>query len=119
MSSVINFFFHGKYVLLLRSDGKSYILSALNTTINILSSITKVILISNNYSVVEVQISFFIINLLQLIYITYIIKKDYSWIDLKEKPNYKAISQKNSVLVHEITAIIFNNTDMVLITVLG
>lgn len=117
LSSVINFFFHGKYVLLLRSDGKSYILSALNTTINILSSITKVILISNNYSVVEVQISFFIINLLQLIYITYIIKKDYSWIDLKEKPNYKAISQKNSVLVHEITAIIFNNTDMVLITV--
>jgi O-antigen/teichoic acid export membrane protein len=45
------------------------------------------------------------------------IKRSYKWIDLNVKPNYSAISQKNSVLVHQISGIIFGNTDVFILTI--
>ena len=38
--------------------------------------------------------------------------------DLKTEPEFEAISQKNSVLVHQISGMVFNNTDVILISVL-
>jgi O-antigen/teichoic acid export membrane protein len=44
------------------------------------------------------------------------IKKKYGWINLKAEPNFQAISQKNSVLVHQFSSLIFNNTDILILT---
>lgn len=53
---------------------------------------------------------------MQVLLIVRYTKKHYSWLDLKAKPNYTAISQRNSVLVHQISGLIFNNTDTVILT---
>lgn len=43
ISPVANFLFQGKYNLLLQAEGKIYILNGINTTINILTSISKLL----------------------------------------------------------------------------
>ncbi len=116
LSGVVNYFFQGKYCILLEAEGKNYIILSLNTLINILTSIVKIILIINKFDVLFVQFSFFLVNLIQMIVIEYIIKKDYDWINLSETPDYSSISQKNSVLIHQISYMIFSNTDILILT---
>ena len=116
LGGVINFFFQGKYRLLLEAEGKSYIISSLTTSISIISTVIKIILIIKGFNVIAVQFSFFVINLLQVFVIGRIIQKSYKWIDLKVSPNYNAISQKNSVLIHQVSFMVFSNTDVLLLS---
>lgn len=117
LGGVINYLFQGKYRILLEAEGKNYILMSLSTLITIMTSITKIILILKGFNVVFVQLSFFIINLLQVLVIGYIIKKDYKWVNLNASPNYEAISQKKSVLVHQLSFLVFSNTDILILTI--
>lgn len=116
LGGVINFLFQGKYRLLLQAEGKTYILTNLSTIISILTNIAKIILLLLGFNVVVIQASYLFFNIVQMIYITYYIQKNYKWINVKEKPNYDAISQKNSVLIHQISNLICNNTDVIVLT---
>lgn len=116
MSQVVNFFFQGKYRILMQVEGKSYILTNLGTIINMFASVGKIVLLVNGFDIVALQLMFFGFNLIQMIYITSYIKKNYKWIDLSVSPDYDAISQKNSVMVHQISGLIFQNTDVLILT---
>ena len=117
MSGVISYFFQGKFKLLLTAEGKLYIITIISTIINVLISLVKIILLFLGCNIVLIQVSFFIINVLQMIIIWIYIKRNYKWIDLTCKPNYAAISQKSSVLVHQVSGMIFNNSDVLVLTV--
>lgn len=116
LSGVINYFFQGKFRILLQAEGKSYLLSNLSTCTYILSNVAKIVLICAGYNVVAVQLAYFLVNLLPLIYISVYIKRNYKWLDLSVNPNFASISQKSSVLVHQISGLVFNNTDVILLT---
>lgn len=117
LGGAIKYFFQGKYTLLLQAEGKEYILSNLQTIVHTLSSVVKIILLLLGFNVVILQAVFFAINLLQMIYITIHIKKHYKWLDIKAKPNFSAISQKNNALVHQLSALVFGNTDVLILTI--
>lgn len=117
LSQVINFFFQGKYRILMQVEGKNYILINLGTIINVFTSISKIILLLLGCDIIVLQLMYFIFSLLQMIYIMKYIKKNYKWLDLSVTPNYDAISQKNSVLIHQISGLIFQNTDVLILTV--
>lgn len=117
LSQVINFFFQGKYRILMQVEGKNYILTNLGTIINVFTSVSKIILLLLGCDIIVLQLMYFIFSLLQMIYIMKYIKKNYKWLDLSVTPNYDAISQKNSVLVHQISGLIFQNTDVLILTV--
>ena len=51
-----------------------------------------------------------------MLYIVRYIKKHYSWLDLKVKPDYSALSQSKNVIIHQISGLIFNNTDVLVLT---
>lgn len=116
MVGVINYFFQAKFKLLLTAEGKSYIITNINLIVNILTNIAKILLLLLNFNIVMVQISYFIINFLQILLIWVYLKKNYKWIDLKVKPDFASISQKNSVLIHQISGMIFSNTDVIILT---
>lgn len=116
LGGVINFIFHGKYRLLLQAEGKSYILTNLSTIISILTNIARIILLLLGFNVIVIQASYLFLNIVQMIYITYYIQKNYKWINVEETPNYNAISEKNSVLIHQISNLICNNTDVIVLT---
>lgn len=116
MAQVVNFFFQGKYRILMQVEGKNYILTNLGTIVNVCTSISKIVLLLQGFDIVALQLMYFAFNIIQILYIWYYIKKEYAWLDLSVTPNYDAISQRNSVMVHQISRLIFQNTDVLVLT---
>ncbi len=117
MGNVINFWFQAKFRLYLEAEGKNYILISVNTCVYVLQSIAKVVFFCNGFSIVMVQAVCFIINLGQTVLILYYIKRKYAWLNVNEEPDYAAVNQKNSVLIHQIAALIFTNTDILILSI--
>ena len=117
LSGVISYFFQGKFKIYLQAEGKSYINTNIATIIHIATSIAKAVLLYTGFGVIAVQLASFLLNFAQVAYFMLYIKKHYPWLDLSAKPNFEAINQKNAVLVHQITMLLFSNTDVLILTV--
>lgn len=115
IGNVTTFWFHGKYTFLLRAEGKSYILTNLVTIITVLNSIAKIVLIKLNVNILVILSATFIIQSIQLCYIMWYMRR-YKKLDLHTAPDYASISQKNSTLGHQISSLIFSNTDVLILT---
>lgn len=118
IGNVVMFFFQGKYKILLRADGKNYIISNLTTITTVLTGVVKIILIYLGLDVVTILTVSFAISLIQAVFIPWYIKKHYRWLDVKLEPDYDSISQKNYMLIHQIAYIVFQNTDVLILTVI-
>lgn len=116
LSGVMSYFFQGKFKILLAAEGKSYVTTNITTMATVGVSISKVIVLQLSGNIVILQTVYFVFNLLQMIAIALYMRKYYSWLDFRVTPNFKAISQKNAVLVHQVTELIFNNTDALILT---
>ena len=116
LSQVITYLFHGKYKLLLNADGKTYVVNNLATIITLLTSITKIILLLMGFDIIAIQFSYIIINVLQMLFLSYYIKKIYPWINVNVTPNLQAISKKSSVMIHQISYLVFSNTDIIILS---
>lgn len=114
--SVLNYLFYGKYRIFLEASGNSYIVNNVVTLSYLLISIGKIVLISNGVSILLVQSMQFLYYVLQMIGICFFTKKKYHWISIQEECDYEAISQKNSVMIHQISSLIFANTDVLILT---
>ena len=117
LSGVINFLFQGKFKLLLIAEGKNYIITNITTIVGVLSSLLKIILIYLGFNIVLIQFSYFILGLLQMIFFEIYIRKNYKWVNLNVNPDYKAIEQRNSAFIHQISSMIFANTDVLVLTI--
>ena len=117
IGSVINYFFQGKFLLLLQAEGKNYIKTTLNMVTNVFKNVAKIVLMASGCDVVLVQMITMVISLIQMAYVTYYIKRYYSWIDLTVKPDFESISQSKNVLVHQVSGLIYNNTDAITLSI--
>lgn len=117
LGSVINYFFQAKYLLLLQAEGKNYVQTIMNMVINVLKNVAKIVLMAAGADVVFVQMIGMGVSLLQMIWIYIYVRKHYRWIDLSVAPNYVSISQSRNVLVHQVSGLIFNNTDTIVLSV--
>lgn len=114
----INFFYLGKLKLIISAEGDEFIVSFLSTMIYALSSAVKIVLISFKFNIIFVQLGFLAVNLLFTFIYYLIAKKKYKWLSFRQKPDYTCVAQKNSVLIHKISGIIFQNVDILLLTFL-
>lgn len=117
MPGVINYFFQGKYRILLQAEGKSYIITNLATFIGIVISFGKIVLLLLGFGIIAVQTLYLLVSLMQMLYITHYIKKHYSWLDLSVKPAYDKLSQRNSALLHQVSGTVFSNTDAIILSI--
>lgn len=117
-ASVFSYFLTAKYGLLLQAEGKTYISTNLTTVSQILISLSKVILILLGFNVIMVQVAYFTVSLIRIAYLLIYIRRHYKWLNLRVKPNYGAISQSKSVLVHQIAGMVFEQTDITVLSVL-
>ncbi|MCQ2437366.1 MAG: sugar isomerase [Clostridia bacterium] len=115
-SGVINYLFQGKLTLLLRADRKKYITTNVATIANVLAHTMQIVLILAGFDVIMVQLAYFIINVLQMIFIALYVKKHYGWLDRTAKPDYAALKQSRYVIIHQISTLIFNNTDTLILS---
>lgn len=116
MPGVISYYFQGKYQILLRAEGKNYVLTNLNTIIHTATSIAKIVLLVSGCDIVMLQCMYMVFNLIQVIFIMLYMKKHYGWIDLHVKPDFEAIAQSKNVLVHQVSGLVFSNTDTLILT---
>lgn len=117
LGGAINYLFQGKYYILLQAEGKNYIKTNLTTIVYIGANIAKIVLCFLGFGIVTLQVSYFVLTLLQMGYVLFYVKKHYKWLNLKAKADYEAISQKNSVMLHQISSLIFGNTDSIILTI--
>ena len=76
MGSVINFWVQGKYTIFLSAIGKSYVNTNLGTVSNVLTSVSKIILLLNGCDVLKLQFVYFIISLIKMLFIFFYIKRN-------------------------------------------
>lgn len=117
LPGVVNYYFQGKYKILLQAEGKTYIVTNLTTVIGILTSLGKIALLLLGFGVIAVQTLYLLVSLVQMIYISRYIRQNYTWLDTSVRPAYDKLSQKNSVLAHQLSGLIFSNTDTVVLSV--
>ena len=118
LPSLFSYFVQAKYRILMEVDGRKYVLNNAETVLQIASNVGKILVLLLCDSLVLIQLVYCIMYLAQLVYLYLYAKRKYTWLNLKATPDYRAIAQKNSVLVHQLSGMVFNNTDVILISVL-
>lgn len=116
MPGVIKYYYQGKYIIFLRAEGHSYVLTNLSTVANIATSLAKIVLLIIGCNIVELQAMYLVFNVAQVAFILFYVKKHYPWLDAKYTPDFEAISQSKNAMVHQISSLIFFNTDVVILT---
>ena len=116
MGSVLPFWIQAKYRFFLIAEGKNYVLTTITTATTVLTGFLKAIMITAGAHVTTVLFVTFIIHLCFSLFLLLYIKKNYKWINLNVEPNKNAVSQKNYTLIHQIAGMIFQNTDVLLLT---
>lgn len=116
--SLFSYFVQAKYRILMEVDGRKYVINNSETLLQLASNVGKILVLLLTDSLILIQLVYCVIALVQLAFLYFYAKRRYKWLNLKTKPDFSAISQKNSVLVHQISGMVFNNTDVILISFL-
>lgn len=117
IGNVLLFRFQAKYKLLLQVDGKNYIITNLTTVLGVGTSLLKAILITLGWNVVFVLATAFVIQMLQVAYLIAYTNRNYLELNLSVDPNLDSLAQRNYMLIHQISGMIFQNTDVLILTV--
>jgi len=115
--SASSYFVQAKFKLLLSADGQTYIQNNISLVTRIVSNAAKIFLIYIGYGVLEVQFAFFLISMMQIGAYKVYEKKNYKWVNYKENPDFDAIKEKKNVFVHQISGLIYSNTDSLILAV--
>ncbi len=118
LPSVFSYFVQSKYRILMEVDGRKYVINNAETVLQLLANVAKILVLVFTDSLLLIQLSFCVLSLLQLGYLYLHAKGRYPWLDMKVKPDNEAISQRKSVLVHQVSGMVFNNTDVLLLSFL-
>lgn len=112
----ISYFVQAKFRILLSADGRTYVQNNVLLITRILSNIAKILLILRGYNVLSVQFAFFLIQMGQVLVYKLYEQKKYHWVNYHEQPDFNAIAQKKNVFIHQISGLIFSNTDLLVLT---
>ena len=115
-ANVLNFWLQGKYTVLLRAEGKTYISTSLTMVTTVLSGVLRIVLISLKVNVVIILAASFAISTLSMLFVFIYMKMKYPWLDVTVAADYAAIGQKKYVLAHDISWLVFSNTDIIILT---
>ncbi len=113
---VSEFYLIGKYQALYSADQKNYLISIAQGIGNIFNIIISVILIKLDCNIILVEFGAMAVYITRVLILWIHFRKNYNFIDKKEKPLMKEISQRNDAVIHEITALVINNSSIILIS---
>ena len=118
LPALFSYFVQAKYRILLEVDGRKYVITNSETVLQLLSNVAKILVLLLTNSLLLIQLVYCVLSIMQLLYVYVTAKRRYEWLNVKAKPDYEAISQRKSVLVHQISGMVFNNTDVLLLSFL-
>ena len=122
LGSVINYFFIGKYQVLLNADRRVYVLNILDSVLGLSFQIIKIILINIGWNVIWVYAIGLLSPLVRIFVLRIYFLKHYPYLSHKEnniKPDFAALGKRKFVLVHQVVGMITTHTDVTLLTILS
>jgi len=115
-SNLVDYIFLGKYRVLLTADQKGYIVIITQIIGTLLNTYISVLLMKLKFSILFVKGVGTAIYILRCIAIYMYVRIHYPQLNFKERPNTKALSQRWSVLIHQIASVVLNNTNLIIMT---
>ena len=118
LPALFSYFVQAKYRILLEVDGRKYVITNSETVLQLLSNVAKILVLLLTDNLLLMQGVYCALSLLQLGFVYAHAKRRYEWLDIKAEPDLGAIAQRKSVLVHQVSGMVFNNTDVLLLSFL-
>lgn len=115
---VLSFLVQGKYRAFMEVEGKVYVMTNLTTVSTLVGNIVRLLCLILSNNLILIQATYCLPSILQVFVLVIYVRKKYPWANFHEKPNIKALSQKSSVLVHQISSVVFSNTDSIVISMI-
>lgn len=118
VSGIVDYFFLGKYRVLLQADQKSYVIYLAQIIGTILMAVISIALIKIGTSAVLVKSVTAVIYIMRSLIVAAYVKRNYPQVSFSAKPNMAAFGQRWSALLHQIVNMIVNNTHLILLTLM-
>lgn len=116
-STLVDYFFLGKYRVLLTANQEGYVVALIQAAGTLVNTVVSIGLIYMGTSVLVVKSVATGVYVMRLFLVKAYAKKKYPGLDFHAVPASGALKQKNAALLHQIVAIIVNNTDTTILTI--
>lgn len=113
---VLSYRMQGTFRILLEAEGRSYVLDGAGSLRTIGNMVGRMTVLCMGMGILSLQGVTLSVTVLQITVILLYIRKYYPWINLKVQPDQEAVSNHYDALIHQITGLLFSNTDMLLLT---
>ena len=113
---IVSYLVQGKYRSFMEVEGKNYVITYITTATMAAGNLLRMLALLFTRSILLVQMTYCVPSVFQVLVLTAYMRKNYPWLNAHDTPNLEALAQRGSVLVHQLTSIVFNNTDTILIS---
>ena len=113
---VSEFYFIGKYQALFSADQKNYLVSIAQGLGNIFNIVISIVLIKFKCNIILVEFGAMAVYITRVVFLWSYFIKHYKQIDKNIPAKKDGIPQRKDAIVHEITALVVNNSSILLIS---
>ncbi len=118
VNSIVDYFYLGKYRVLLMADQRGYVISICQIIGTIVMSAVSIGLIVMGASALLVKSVAAIVYILRSLAVGVYVKMHYRQLNLRERPDTASLDQRHPALLHQIVGMITFNTDAVVLTLM-
>ena len=118
INGIVDYFYLGKFRVLLMADQKGYIISLAQIIGTVLMTVVCIILMEVGASALMVKGTNAAIYIFRSLIIGVYVRKNYPNVNFKDKPLFSEFGQRWAALLHQIVGMIVNNTAIVLMTLM-
>ncbi len=115
-SSYLNFRNLNTWRSLLTAQGKIYIVTATLNLGSIAIYLVKILLLYLGAGIVEIEIIHIVVSIIQALFLRAYVRHHNPDLDLEAPRDFHLIDQRRAVLVHQVSGLIFFNTDILMIS---
>lgn len=117
-SNLVDFFFIGKYKVLLTASQNGYIITNIQAVGTVLNVAVSIALINLGFNALIVKGVATAILVMRFFFVRWYAYKLFPELDVKVEPELAALKQKGDVMLHSVVGVIVNNTDIVVLTIM-
>ncbi|MGI6329626.1 MAG: lipopolysaccharide biosynthesis protein [Bacilli bacterium] len=105
------------YKVLLQADQKKYKLNIITNTRHLIFRLIELLLIINKVNLLLIIIGSITANLISNLFVIKTVKKEYPWLNKKDKADTSPMGMTKDVFFHKINRLVFNHTDNIILSI--
>jgi O-antigen/teichoic acid export membrane protein len=117
LSACIDYFFQGKYNILLMAYNRNYVLYIFGIFSLIIMSTLRLLILFNFANIILYQSVILIVGLIKMIVLRYYIKKNFEYLDNEIESDTLILNQRKHVLISELAGFVINSAGILIISI--